>query len=294
MGTDERLRRPARRPAPPASARTPGTSPRHSPSWPPATRRSAPRVSAWPRVTASRRRAGDAAGNLALARSWRGCRRRSASTARTGTRPTRARPRRRSPSRQALGVAGVNLEDSRRRAPGGAGEFAAKVAAVKDAAPGVFVNARVDTTGSTRRSRWTGRWPARRRTSGPGPTGSSSRASTEPGADPGDHRRRCPVPRQPAARPRESRSPTWPSSAYAGSAPAPCPTAPPWPRPSARPRPSATAHRSPRGRLPRPAGRAHGVRRRGAGRLSGHARISYRGMVSHPSRFRFVEPRSTP
>ncbi len=44
-----------------------------------------------------------------------------------------------------LGIAGVNLEDSRDGHLVVPGEFAAKIAAVKDAAPDVFVNARVDT-----------------------------------------------------------------------------------------------------------------------------------------------------
>jgi 2-methylisocitrate lyase-like PEP mutase family enzyme len=45
----------------------------------------------------------------------------------------------------ALGVAGVNLEDSAAGRLVEPDAFAAKVAALKDAAPGVFVNARVDT-----------------------------------------------------------------------------------------------------------------------------------------------------
>jgi 2-methylisocitrate lyase-like PEP mutase family enzyme len=45
----------------------------------------------------------------------------------------------------ALGVAGVNLEDSRDGHLVDPSEMAAKVAAVKDSAPDVFVNARVDT-----------------------------------------------------------------------------------------------------------------------------------------------------
>jgi 2-methylisocitrate lyase-like PEP mutase family enzyme len=45
----------------------------------------------------------------------------------------------------ALGIAGVNLEDSRDGRLVEPGEMVAKVAAVKDAAPEVFVNARVDT-----------------------------------------------------------------------------------------------------------------------------------------------------
>jgi 2-methylisocitrate lyase-like PEP mutase family enzyme len=45
----------------------------------------------------------------------------------------------------ALGIAGVNLEDSRDGHLVAASEMAAKVAAVKDSAPDVFVNARVDT-----------------------------------------------------------------------------------------------------------------------------------------------------
>jgi 2-methylisocitrate lyase-like PEP mutase family enzyme len=45
----------------------------------------------------------------------------------------------------ALGVAGVNLEDSAAGCLVDAGAFADKVAAVKEAAPDVFVNARVDT-----------------------------------------------------------------------------------------------------------------------------------------------------
>lgn len=45
----------------------------------------------------------------------------------------------------ALGVAGVNLEDSRDGRLVEPSEMTAKVAAVKDAAPDVFVNARVDT-----------------------------------------------------------------------------------------------------------------------------------------------------
>jgi 2-methylisocitrate lyase-like PEP mutase family enzyme len=44
-----------------------------------------------------------------------------------------------------LGIAGVNLEDSRDGRLVAPAEFADKVAAVKDAAPDVFVNARVDT-----------------------------------------------------------------------------------------------------------------------------------------------------
>ena len=65
-------------------------------------------------------------------------------------------------------------------------------------------------------------------------TGSSSPGLSRAGRDPGDHRRRCrcrstccPCPGDP--------SPTSPRSAYAASAPARCPTAPPWPPPS-RPR----------------------------------------------------------
>jgi 2-methylisocitrate lyase-like PEP mutase family enzyme len=46
---------------------------------------------------------------------------------------------------EALGVAGVNLEDSRDGHLVETSAMAAKVAAVKDAAPDVFVNARVDT-----------------------------------------------------------------------------------------------------------------------------------------------------
>jgi 2-methylisocitrate lyase-like PEP mutase family enzyme len=44
-----------------------------------------------------------------------------------------------------LGIAGVNLEDSRDSHLVAPDEMAAKIAAVKDAAPEVFVNARVDT-----------------------------------------------------------------------------------------------------------------------------------------------------
>lgn len=46
---------------------------------------------------------------------------------------------------EALGVAGVNLEDSAAGRLVNPSAFAEKVAAVKEAAPGVFVNARVDT-----------------------------------------------------------------------------------------------------------------------------------------------------
>ncbi len=131
-----------------------------------------------------------------------------------------------------LGVAGVNLEDSADGRLVEPDAFAAKVAAVKDAAPGVFVNARVDTY-------WF------HQDESVEATVARASAYVEAGADgifvPGLADEDAIREITPVWRSRSTCSPSpggrWPTSprwACAASAPGRCPTAPPSPRRSRR------------------------------------------------------------